>query len=425
VATKGVRAVEESPIKQSVSPEKMPQLLEMVQKLYSSLNLDDVLKNILFLSQQLVNAEGGSVTLIDRKTRKLTIARAVSLDEELIRRTSLNIGERVAGWVVAQKTPVIIQGDAKDNPTFAHITDYRRGIRSSMSIPLKVNETVVGVVNLNRMLDGDLPEFNDGDLRLAVTFAGYCASALQNARLCETLLAQNEQLMMSDKTMSGAVTKLCREMDTPLSLVVGCISNLLGGTLGEVNEKQKQNLQNALQQCNAVLNLLEQMKSASERKTTKEAISPKRLIENSISGGVKEFYEEKRIRLSYDIPEDLPEVIANRGKIEQVLINFLVNACKYSESGSKTVVLAREKDGEVEFCVSDTGKGIPQDHLQKIFEEFHRVEPERPEPGIGLGLAISKKIIESHGGKIWAESKPGVGSKFFFTLPTRKKIENE
>lgn len=220
-------------MKDWVSPEKMPLLLEMVHKLYSSLNLDNVLKNILFLSLQLVNAEGGSVTVIDRKTRKLTIARAVSLDEELIRRTSLNIGERVAGWVVAQKTPVIIQGDAKDNPTFAHITDYRRGIRSSMSIPLKVNDTVVGVVNHNRMLEGDLPEFNDSDLHLAVTFAGYCASALQNARLCETLLAQNEQLLMSDKTMSGAITKLCREMNAPLSTIIGRISNLLDGTLAK------------------------------------------------------------------------------------------------------------------------------------------------------------------------------------------------
>jgi signal transduction histidine kinase len=416
--------MQESSISKSISPEKMHLLLEMVQELYSSLNLDDVLKNILFLSLQLLGAENGSVTLIDRKTRKLTIARAVSLDEELIRRTSLNIGERVAGWVVAQKTPVIIQGDAKNNPTFAHITDYRRGIRSSMSIPLKVNDTVVGVVNLNRMLEGDLPEFNDADLRLAVAFAGYCASALQNARLCETLLAQNEQLMMADRTMSGAVTKLCQEMNTPISLIVGCISNLLDDSLGELNEKQKQNLQSALQQCDAVLNLVEQMKSASERKSTKEAISPKRLVENSISGGVKEFYEEKNIRLSSDIPDDLPQVIANRGKIEQVLINLLVNACKYSEPGSKTVVLAREKDGEVEFCVSDTGRGIPEEHLQKIFEEFHSIEPERREPGIGLGLAISKKIIESHGGKIWAESKLGAGSKFFFTLPTKKKLES-
>lgn len=167
------------------------------------------------------------------------------------------------------------------------------------------------------------------------------------------------------------------------------------------------------------------MKSASERKSTKEAISPKRLIEGSVSEDVKAFYREKSIRLSYDVSEGLPEVMANKGKIEQVLINLLVNACKYSEPGSKTVVLAREKDGEVEFCVSDTGRGIPEDHLQKIFEEFHTVEPEKREPGIGLGLAISKKIVESHGGKIWAESKLGVGSKFFFTLPTRKKIEHE
>lgn len=417
--------MEEFPIKDSVSPEKMPVFLEIVLKLHSSLNLDDVLKNILFFSLQLLNAENGSVTLIDRKTRKLTIARAVSLDEELIRRTSLNIGERVAGWVVAQKTPIIIQGDAKNYPAFAHITDYRRGIRSSMSIPLKVNETVVGAVNLNRMLDGDLPEFTEADLRLAVTFASYCASALQNARLCETLLAQNDQLMMSDRTTAGAITKLCREMGTSLSTITASISDLLGGDLGEVNEKHKESLQTALQHCNICLNYLEQMKSASERKSTREAISPKRLVENCISGQVKTFYQEKNISLTYDVPEDLPEVIANRGKVEQVLINLLVNACKYSDPGSRTLVVARERDGEVEFCVHDTGKGIPQEHLPKIFEEFHRVEPEMREPGIGLGLAISKKIIESQGGKIWVESKVGVGSRFFFTLPTRQKIEGE
>jgi two-component system phosphate regulon sensor histidine kinase PhoR len=113
----------------------------------------------------------------------------------------------------------------------------------------------------------------------------------------------------------------------------------------------------------------------------------------------------------------LPNVSVDAGRLEQVLVNLIHNAVKFTRRGG-SVTLSAKADGEmVVFAVRDTGIGIPADDLARIFERFYRVDKSRAGSGTGLGLSIAKHIVETHGGRIWAESREGQGSVFYFSIP--------
>jgi two-component system phosphate regulon sensor histidine kinase PhoR len=113
----------------------------------------------------------------------------------------------------------------------------------------------------------------------------------------------------------------------------------------------------------------------------------------------------------------LPAVKADPLRIEQVMINLLHNAIKFTPSGGSITISAKTQGGEVLFSIRDTGVGISGEDLSRIFERFYKADRSRSGGGTGLGLAIARHIVESHSGRIWAESKEGKGSTFFFTLP--------
>jgi len=127
--------------------------------------------------------------------------------------------------------------------------------------------------------------------------------------------------------------------------------------------------------------------------------------------------DNKALKLSLDIQQDLPDLIIDPSRIEQVLLNLIHNAIKFTEREGSVRVSVRKLVNEVIFSVSDTGIGIPANELPRIFERFYKVNKARDDMGTGLGLAISRHIVAAHGGRIWAESVEGKGSTFFFTLP--------
>ncbi|HZK82234.1 MAG TPA: sensor histidine kinase, partial [Humisphaera sp.] len=124
------------------------------------------------------------------------------------------------------------------------------------------------------------------------------------------------------------------------------------------------------------------------------------------------------VELSVDTPDDLPQVMADLGRLEHVFSNLLNNALKYTPPGGQVRIWATPEDGTVRFSVSDTGPGIPTEYQSRIFEKFYRVPGQPSRTGAGLGLAIAKDIVEAHGGTIRVESQAGEGGKFSFTLPT-------
>jgi len=132
--------------------------------------------------------------------------------------------------------------------------------------------------------------------------------------------------------------------------------------------------------------------------------------------------DRAELKLDIDSPPTLPEVLADEARVEQVLVNLIHNAIKFTPSGGRISISAKAKDNDIMVSVADTGIGIPPDDLPRIFERFYKADKSRTGGGTGLGLAIAKHIVEAHDGRIWAESVEGKGSNFNFTLPLTSKL---
>ncbi|MBI3706881.1 MAG: HAMP domain-containing histidine kinase [Proteobacteria bacterium] len=141
-------------------------------------------------------------------------------------------------------------------------------------------------------------------------------------------------------------------------------------------------------------------------------------VVQNVANGLESLAAEKRLTLAVKLPDKLPLAHGDERRITQVLLNLVGNAIKFTDSG-EVAISAVSADGAFEVVVADTGPGIAAEEQGKIFEEFHQVDntSTRKKGGTGLGLAIAKRIIELHGGRIWVESKVGVGSQFHLTLP--------
>lgn len=145
-------------------------------------------------------------------------------------------------------------------------------------------------------------------------------------------------------------------------------------------------------------------------------ISPKKLL-HAAAERMKAQAERAGLRISVICADDMPDIRADQARLEQVLVNLIHNAVKFTKPGGEIRLEAESTDGGVRCAVRDTGIGIPVESLSRIFERFYRVDSSRTGSGTGLGLSISKHIVEAHGGKIWAESEEGRGSSFYFLIP--------
>jgi signal transduction histidine kinase len=191
-----------------------------------------------------------------------------------------------------------------------------------------------------------------------------------------------------------------------------------------LTDKQRKYLKSSLE-CSLRLwsyidNMLDVMKLQAGKYPVR--ISPTRICEiaKSVVADQKVKAKECRVTLKNDMPKDLPRVAADFELIHRVLDNLVSNALKFTSPKGRIEISARVDGGFVRVEVKDTGAGIPKEKLEKIFEDFFQVDETREqskERGTGLGLAICARIVREHGGRIWAESRLGEGTRFYFTLP--------
>jgi two-component system phosphate regulon sensor histidine kinase PhoR len=234
------------------------------------------------------------------------------------------------------------------------------------------------------------------------------------------------RLKQLEKIRQDFVANVSHELRTPLTTIKGYAETLLEGALKE--DQAFQFVQVIKRHTDRLTKIVEDLLMLSRIETKEfqlkmEAI-PLRDIIDDVFEFVKEPAEKKEISLSRnEIPSSLA-VQADRDYLEQILINLLDNAIKYTPEGGRVTVSAIEKDSkEIQFSVEDDGIGIPKEDLSRIFERFYRVDKGRSKEmgGTGLGLSIVKHLVQVHGGRVWVESQPGKGSTFYFTLPGRIK----
>jgi PAS domain S-box-containing protein len=233
-----------------------------------------------------------------------------------------------------------------------------------------------------------------------------------------TLLEDITHLREIDQLKSDFISTASHELRTPLTSVQMGVHLLLEGAAGELNQKQTEILGACREDCERLDKLMRDLLDlskieAGESEPKLEAIKPRDLID-VVANDLGPQVETKGLGFHVDVPVDLPAVMADRTQVERVVTNLVTNAIRYTKHGE--IKLTAESRGRyVAFSVTDTGTGIPQEYLPNIFDKFVQV-PGAETGGAGLGLAISRLIVESHGGQISVQSAHGEGSTFTFTL---------
>ena len=257
-------------------------------------------------------------------------------------------------------------------------------------------------------------------LCLMVYMANYVSTMLKRTE--QSLLKANKALCQKDRIKDEYVLRVTHDIKGHLAAIQSCLGVVVNGLTGLLNEQQADFINRALSRTNKVAHFVSSLLKLTQMRLINdfevENFPLKSTIDNALAM-VKGKAQDKSIALNSNI--ELPEDSINGSQfsIEELITNLLLNAIKYTAAGGKIEINARDEGDCALVEVIDTGIGIPQEELPKVFDEFYRATNAKKveKDGTGLGLAIAKQIVEKHHGKIWVESKEGSGSKFSLTLP--------
>jgi signal transduction histidine kinase len=260
---------------------------------------------------------------------------------------------------------------------------------------------------------------------LLTTFATQSALAIQNARLFREIEEKSQQLQVANRHKSEFLANMSHELRTPLNAIIGFSEVLVDRMFGELNDKQAEYLRDIYDSGRHLLSLINDILDLSKVEAGRMELEVTRFdvpqaIDNALTL-VRGRAEAHGIKLEQVVDERLGEFAGDERKFKQILVNLLSNAVKFTPESGHVTVRAAPRDGVVEVAVTDTGIGISPEDQHTVFEEFRQVGTDyaRKREGTGLGLALTKKFVELHGGTITVRSALGQGSTFTFILPVR------
>ncbi len=408
------------------SVEQLTALGDVSHALSSTLDLDAVLRIIVARAGQLAGADACAVSEYDEQTEAFHLRATHDLDEEvaaLARALPVRKGEGAAGRVAVTREPVHIADIAEAGAYHGPLRDVllRSGARALLAIPLLREDHLVGSLTVTRKMPGEFPPET---IDLLKTFATQSALAIQNARLFREIADKSRQLEVASQHKSEFLANMSHELRTPLNAIIGFSEVLTERMFGDLNEKQDEYLKDIHASGQHLLSLINDILDLSKIEAGRMELELAHFdlptaIDNALTL-VRERAGRRGIALHQVVDERLGQIRGDERKIKQVLLNLLSNALKFTPEGGRVDVRASVVDGMAETSVTDTGVGIAPQDQEAVFEEFRQVgTAAKKVEGTGLGLALSRKFIELHGGRIWVKSQVGVGSTFTFTIPVR------
>ena len=294
------------------------------------------------------------------------------------------------------------------------------GLRAVLVVPMISDGEAIGSITTSFTEPG---EFTEKQIALLNSFAAQAVIAIRNARLFREIQDKSRQLEIANQHKSDFLANMSHELRTPLNAIIGFSEVLVEKMFGEVNEKQLDYLQDIHSSGKHLLSLINDILDLSKIEAGRMELDVadfdlRSALENAITL-VKERAQRNGITLGLEVDPSLGNFRGDERKFKQILLNLLSNAVKFTPEGGKVSVAARPGANVVEFSVTDTGVGIAAGHQELVFEEFRQVGNDytRKAEGTGLGLALTKRFVELHGGTIRLESVPGKGSTFTFTIP--------
>jgi signal transduction histidine kinase len=410
------------------SVEELKALGEVGHAVSSSLDLETVLETIVARAVDLSGTDCGVIYEFDEAAQEFNLRASHRMEAEAVdalRATRIRAGEGAAGQAASTRAPVQIPDtfDERERST-SRIRPLlnRLGYRSLLTVPLLREQKILGGLTVWRRQAG---EFDPEVVNLLQTFATQSALAIHNAQLFREIQAKGRELEAANRHKSEFLANVSHELRTPLNAIIGFSEVLLEKLFGELNDKQNEYVDDILSSGRHLLSLINDILDLSKieaghMELELTSFDLPTAVENALVL-IKERASRHGVRLERVVDEELGDFRGDERKLKQVLVNLLSNAVKFTPEGGKIQVRAGLDNGAVKISVSDTGIGIAPEHHETIFEEFRQVGSDyaRKREGTGLGLTLTKKFVEMHGGRIWVESEPGKGSTFTFILPVQ------
>jgi signal transduction histidine kinase/HAMP domain-containing protein len=420
------------------SLEQQTEIAEVLRVMASSpTDLRAVMDTILANALRLCKGQNVGIFTFDGEAFRVAVTTPISSDlRSFLENTPIRPGRETPLRLMGVKKEAVHSADVLTDPKFILPEIYRReGFHTTLAVPMLKRSELIGGIVIHRR---EVHPFTEREIELLTTFANQAAIALENthlfqelknrthelARYNEEIKTANERLKELDRLKSSFVSNVSHELRTPLTAIESLADNLLDGVTGPLTTKQssymigiKESTERLERLINDLLDLsvIEAGKSGLKR----TSFSMTNLL-YEVTDTLKPMAEEKQISLEIASRNGRSLARADRDKVTQVLTNLIGNAVKFTPNlGKVTMTVSEPQDAWLRISIADTGPGIPPEETSKIFDEFYQMSrPGREKSkGVGLGLAISKKLVEMHGGKIAVESIVGGGSNFSFTLP--------
>jgi signal transduction histidine kinase len=452
----------------SQSVKTLSALLEVTSSINSQQKLSDIFNTITKEVLSCFQADHSSIMLFNEQSKALEPKASFWKGAESDNEALVPLVQNIAGWVAKSGKPLLLNG--KSDPAESQGEQRENGpLTSSLCAPLKIGEKSIGVLNVNLV---DSPRtFSETDLKLISIFANNAAVAIHDAELYEQIKSFNVrleekvkertlELEAANKVKSDFLASVSHELRTPLNAIIGFSQVLINQHFGTLNQNQEEYVRDILESGERLHSLINDVLDLSYIEAGKvelelSQVKVSELLQNSLTM-VKQKSLEHGISTDLQIPQELGDlqITADERNLKQVLFNLLSNAVKFtpdrgsirveanlisdfdeylSSQDTKTQRKLKNSQSSIDnlqssilISVADTGIGIAPEDQEKIFDEFYQVKSgiRDKTPGTGLGLSLTKRLVEMHGGRIWVESEgEGKGTRFGFLLPV--KSENQ
>lgn len=395
--------------------EELSMMQRIDRELNATLDYRQTLETTLEWAIQRTGADAGLIAILEKTDAqeglRLLAYRGYPPDVvEPYRETLWPLNRGIVGRVARTGQPELTV-DVRGDPDYVAVAE---GMVAQITVPILREGRIIGIIVLESARPG---LFNPDELDFVVRLADHAAIAMENARLFAAVEAAN-------RAKTEFISFVSHELKQPMTSIKGYTDLLVKGLAGELNDMQRSFLEVVRSNVNRMDTMVQELLDISriESGRLRLEIGPvalREVIEEAVRV-IRQEIEARRQTLEVKIVEPLPPVVADRNRVLQILTNLLSNAYKYTPEEGQIRVVAWQENGSVYCSVSDTGIGITPEEQERLFTKFFRSQNPvvRNVPGTGLGLAITKSLVELQGGRIWAESEPGKGSTFTFTLPT-------